>query len=104
MQPLKPASLAAGRPWLAAAALRPRIGRLARQIRRSLIVAGKPLTTPQIARRVYRTTQYWHVANVYRAAPRVAERVGYRASRGKPVLWRLKTPMQKTPSRTAEKS
>jgi hypothetical protein len=27
---------------------------------------------------------------VYVAAPRFAERVGYRASRGKPVLWKLK--------------
>jgi hypothetical protein len=75
---------------IVAAARRPRIGRLARQIRRLLIVAGKPLTTPQIARGVYRTTQPWQVGNVYRAAPKVAERVRKLRSTGSPVLWKLK--------------
>jgi hypothetical protein len=75
---------------LVAAANRPRLGALARRIRRSLIIAGKPLTTPQIARRIYRTTHYWQVGNVYRAAPRVAERVRQVRSAGLPVLERLK--------------
>ena len=53
-------------------------------------LADRPLTTPQIARAVYRTTQSWHVGNVRRAAPRVAERVRKVRSHGYPVLWRLK--------------
>jgi hypothetical protein len=55
-----------------------------------LIADGKPLTTPQIARRVYRTTKLWQVGNVYRAAPRVAEPLRKVRSRGCPVLWKLK--------------
>jgi hypothetical protein len=67
----------------------PRAGRIQVRVRRCLIVDG-PLSTSEIARRIFVRPTYSQVNNVYRAARKFAERVGYRASRGKPVLWRLK--------------
>ena len=68
----------------------PRVGRNQLRVRRILIIAGRPLSTTEIARRIFARPIYSQVNNVYRAARKFAERVGYRASRGKPVLWRLK--------------
>ena len=59
------------------------------KIRRLLIVAGKPLTTIELARSLYRTTKPRHsqAYSVRRAAARVARRAGIRRSRGLPILW-----------------
>ena len=47
---------------LAAVAHLPRRSRNKVRVRRALIVAGKPLTTTELARSIYRTThlQHWH--------------------------------------------
>lgn len=68
----------------------PRAGRNQVRVRRVLIIAGQPLSTTEIARRIFTRPTFDQVNRIYRAAPKFAERVGYRASRGKPVLWRLK--------------
>jgi hypothetical protein len=74
-----------------ARAERPHHGRIQINIRRLAIVADGLLTTPQLVRRLYKPPfKHWHYSNVRRAAAKYCERVGYRASRGKPVLWRLK--------------
>jgi hypothetical protein len=70
-------------------AKRSKIGHLQRAVRRQLIIAGKPLSTTELAELIPSPHRY-HAKYVYVAAPKFAERVGYRASRGKPVLWRLK--------------
>ena len=57
-------------------------------MRRQLIIAGRQLSTTEPAKRIPSPNRY-HAKYVYVAAPRFAERVGYRASRGKPVLWKL---------------
>jgi hypothetical protein len=82
-------ALSTRRAQLLIAARRPRVGRIERLVRRSLVAAGKPLTTIELARRIYRTTQlkHWHSYNVRRAAPKFAVRVGVRRSRGVPILW-----------------
>jgi hypothetical protein len=78
------------RPILAPLPKRPPTGRNQTKVRRALIMAGKELSTTELARRIYARPTYDQVTMVYRAAPKFAERVGYRASRGKPVLWRLR--------------
>jgi hypothetical protein len=74
---------------LAAIAKLPRRSRTQVQIRRTLIVAGRPLTTTQIARAIYRTTtlESWMGFSVRRAAVRVARPIARRRSRGLPILW-----------------
>jgi hypothetical protein len=71
------------------AAPRPRAGRIQTKIRRVLIAAGKPLSTVELAKRVYaRPTQLgWRVSSIYRAAPRFAVPI----ARGRTgLVWRLK--------------
>ena len=70
------------------AAHRPRAGRIQTKIRRVLIIAGGPLSTVELAKRVYsRTTQLgWRVSSIYRAAPRFAVPI----ARGRAgLVWRL---------------
>jgi len=60
-------------------------------MRRLLIIAGRPMTTGQLARRIYPPPfRRWHADYVRRTAPLVAVRVRQVRSRGHPVLWRLK--------------
>jgi hypothetical protein len=75
----------------------PRIGPVRRKLRRVLIVAGYPMTTGQLARRIYPPPfKRWHADYVRRAVPMVAERIGQVRSAGLPVLWRLKVPFLRT--------
>jgi hypothetical protein len=70
-----------------------RVGRVQRQIRRLLIVAGKPLTTTELARSIYpRPTKPWHCYSVRRTAPKFAVEYGRRRSAGAPIVWKLKNP------------
>jgi len=66
--------------------------RLSRQIRRALIAADGPLTTPPLARHVYRTIKLerWHYDNVRRSARRFAVELYRRRSPGTPIVWVLK--------------
>ena len=83
----------ARRPTLTPAAKKAPTGHIQTRIRRSLITAGRPLPTGELVRQIYpRPTQHWHYGSVREAAAKFAERVGYRASRGAPVLWKLREP------------
>jgi hypothetical protein len=81
----------------------PPTGRNQTKVRRALIIAGRPLSTSEIARRIYARPTYDQVSLIYRAAPKFCERAGYRASRGKPVLWRLRA-YAENPSESTPKS
>jgi hypothetical protein len=74
---------------LVAMARLPRRSRTQIKIRRLLIIAGKPLTTIELAKALYRTTKPRHsqAYSVRRAAVRVARPIGRRRSRGLPILW-----------------
>lgn len=74
---------------LAAVAHLPRRGRNKLRIRRALIVAGKPLSTVELARIIYRTTRlkHWHTYSTRRAAVKVARPVGRRRSCDLPIIW-----------------
>jgi hypothetical protein len=75
---------------LRAAANLPRIGRIARRVRRLLIAHGR-MTTPELMRQVYGSpTKHWHYERVREAARKFAEPVRRVARPGCPVLWRLK--------------
>ena len=73
---------------LAAMAKLPRRSRTQTRIRRTLIAAGKPLTTIELAKRIYRTTRLecWHAYSTRRAAVRVARPLYRRRSRGMPIV------------------
>ena len=74
---------------LAAVAHLPRRGRNKVRVRRALLVAGKPISTADLARIIYRTTKlkHWHTYSTRRAAVMVARPIGRRRSRGLPILW-----------------
>jgi hypothetical protein len=86
---LDAAPLSKRRQHFVALAKLPRLGRIQIRIRRELIRAGKPLTTPELARRVYPRTTPW-TKYILVAAPKVAERLYRQRSRGGPIVWRLK--------------
>ena len=69
----------------------PRVGRLQCQVRRAFIAAnGRPLSTTDLLRWCYphlRRFDRWRCQNVRRAAPKFAESIGRRRSRGVPILW-----------------
>jgi hypothetical protein len=68
-----------------------RLGRVARKVRRLLIVVGNPLTTGELARNVYGAPiRRWHYARIRLAARKFAVEVGRRRSAGAPIVWRLK--------------
>jgi hypothetical protein len=75
---------------LVEAARRPRIGWLARKIRRLLIIAGKPLMTRALVRMTHsEPIKHWMYERVRQAASKFAEIV----SRGRGgFLWALKQP------------
>jgi hypothetical protein len=69
----------------------PRVGHVRLKLRRTPIIAGCPMTTGQLARRIYPPPfKRWHADYVRRCAPLVADRVRQLASPGEPWLWRLK--------------
>jgi hypothetical protein len=74
---------------LVAMARLPRRSQTQIRIRRALIIAGKPLSTADLARIIYRTTKlkHWHTYSTRRAAVKVARPIGRRRSRGMPILW-----------------
>jgi hypothetical protein len=68
-----------------------RNGRIQTRVRRVLIVRGKPMSTTELRLAVYgRPFRDWQRKQIRESAARFCERFGHRASRGKPVLWRLK--------------
>ena len=63
------------------------MGSLQRDCRHLDVIAGHPLTTPEIAKRLCRSTYRQHV---WDACRKYLQRVGYVRAKGKPVLWDLK--------------
>jgi hypothetical protein len=67
-----------------------RIGHVQRAIKRAFIISdGKPLTTTELARHVYRRIAFrpHHQAQIRQSARRWAVRIGTARARGAPVLW-----------------
>ena len=76
---------------LVSAANRPRVGRIQRRVHHALIIAGKPMLTADIIRKVYPgPIKHWHYRQVRELALRFAEPVRRVARPGCPVLWRLR--------------
>ena len=88
-------NIPAGRPpmdrrrYFADLARRPRLGPIQVRIRRELIIAGKPLTTPELAKRVYPRTTPW-TKYIRVAALKVAVPLYRQRSVGNPWVWQLK--------------
>jgi hypothetical protein len=59
-------------------------------VRRQLTIAGKPLSTTELAKRTPLSNRY-HAKYVYVAAKRFAVPLyRYHNARGRPIVWRLK--------------
>jgi hypothetical protein len=81
----------ARRPHIPRRANRPRVGRIQCRVHRALIIAGKPMLTADIIRKVYPgPIKHWHYRQVRESALRFAEPVRRVARPGCPVLWKLR--------------